>query len=166
MISILSKHDATNYWNLRLQALQMNPEAFATTYEEALKKENPVDEVTKNLESQTSFTFGAFDKQGYLLGVVTLLTEQKLAFQHKGHIVAMYVDAKNRGNGYARSLIQAVIEKARECNMEQLTLAVVSNNEVAKKLYQSCGFTTYGVEKRALKMNDVYRDEEHMVLFL
>ena len=28
------------YWELRLQALQVNPEAFITTYEEAVRQEN------------------------------------------------------------------------------------------------------------------------------
>lgn len=38
MIRVLSDLDAVQYWNLRLQALQMNPEAFVTTYEEAMQK--------------------------------------------------------------------------------------------------------------------------------
>ncbi|MDM5188972.1 GNAT family N-acetyltransferase [Bacillus sp. DX4.1] len=166
MIRILSELDAAKYWDLRLQALQINPEAFATTYEEELKKENPIEQVTQNLQSHTSHTFGVFNESDTLLGVVTLLTEQKLAFKHKGHIVAMYVDAHSRGNGYARDLLQAVIEKAKELHIEQLCLGVVSNNESAKGLYKSIGFTTYGIEKRALKTNGIYRDEQHMVLFL
>ncbi len=51
-------------------------------------------------------------------------------------------------------------------NLEQLTLGVVSTNEPAKRLYESMGFKTYGIEKRAIKMNGVYSDDEHMVLFL
>ncbi|MBO1625707.1 MULTISPECIES: GNAT family N-acetyltransferase [Bacillus] len=166
MIRILSDLNAVQYWDLRLQALRVNPDAFVTTYEEAMQKENPVEEVAQNLNSKTSYTFGAFNNENRLLGVVTLLTEQKAAFKHKGHLVAMYVDAQSRGKGFAKCLIGAVIEKARELKIEQINLGVVSDNEAAKTLYQSMGFTTYGVERRALKMNDVYRNEEHMVLFL
>ncbi|TDM38783.1 GNAT family N-acetyltransferase, partial [Macrococcoides goetzii] len=77
---------------------------------------------------------------------------------------AMYVDASNRRSGLARELIRKAIERAREMNLEQLTLGVVSTNEPAKKLYESMGFQTYGIEKRALKINGVYSDDEYMVL--
>ncbi|PFK47727.1 GNAT family N-acetyltransferase [Bacillus cereus] len=166
MIRILSEKDAVQYWDLRLQALQVNPDAFVTTYEEAMQKENPVEQVAQNLSSNTSYTFGAFNEENQLLGVVTLLTEQKAAFEHKGHLVAMYVDKDSRGKGLAKGLIRALIEKARELEIEKINLGVVSDNEVAKKLYQSMGFTTYGVENKALKMNGIYRDDELMVLFI
>ncbi|MCI0765058.1 GNAT family N-acetyltransferase [Bacillus sp. TL12] len=166
MIRVLSDLDAVQYWDLRLQALQINPDAFVKTYEEAMQKENPVEEVTQNLSSKTSYTFGAFNEENQLLGVVTLLTEQKAAYKHKGHLVAMYVDHQSRGKGLAKDLIRALIEKARELEIEKINLGVVSHNEVAKKLYQSMGFTTYGIESKALKMNSIYRDDELMALFI
>ncbi|KXY35566.1 GNAT family N-acetyltransferase [Bacillus sp. FSL K6-0067] len=165
MIRLLTKEDAEKYWELRLQALQVNPEAFVTTYEEAIRQENPIKRVESNLTAATSCTFGAFNADHQLVGVVTLLTEEKEAYKHQGHIVAMYVDASNRRSGLARELIRKAIEKAREMDLEQLTLGVVSTNEPAKKLYESMGFQTYGIEKRALKINGVYSDDEYMVLF-
>ncbi|WP_377865327.1 GNAT family N-acetyltransferase [Bacillus sp. R86525] len=166
MIRLLTKEDAEKYWDLRLQALQVNPEAFVTTYEEAIRQENPIKRVESNLTATTSCTFGAFNEENYLVGVVTLLTEEREAYKHKGHIVAMYVDAQNRRNGLARELIANAIQRAREIKLEQLNLGVVSTNEPAKKLYESMGFKTYGIEKRATKMNGVYSDFEYMVLFL
>ena len=65
----------------------------------------------KNLTAATSCTFGAFNEEHQLVGVVTLLTEEKEAYKHKGHIVAMYVDASNRRSGLARELIRKAIEK-------------------------------------------------------
>ncbi|MED3024446.1 MULTISPECIES: GNAT family N-acetyltransferase [Bacillus] len=165
MIRLLTKEDAKQYWELRLQALQVNPEAFVTTYEEAIRQENPIKRVENNLTATTSCTFGAFNEKNQLVGVVTLLTEEKEAYKHKGHIVAMYVDASNRRSGLARELIRKAIERAIEMSLEQLNLGVVSTNEPAKKLYESMGFKTYGIEKRAIKMNGVYSDDEHMVLF-
>ena len=44
----------------------------------------------------------------------------------------MYVDANNRRSGLARELICKAIERAKEMNLEQLTLGVVSTNEPAK----------------------------------
>ncbi|EEK72906.1 Acetyltransferase, GNAT [Bacillus mycoides] len=166
MIRLLTKEDAEKYWDLRLQALQVNPEAFVTTYEEAIRQENPIKRVESNLTATTSCTFGAFNEENHLVGVVTLLTEEREAYKHKGHIVAMYVDSQNRRNGLARELITNAIQRARDIKLEQLTLGVVSTNEPAKKLYESMGFKTYGIEKRAIKVNGVYSDDENMVLFL
>lgn len=132
MIRLLTKEDAEKYWDLRLQALQVNPEAFVTTYEEAIRQENPIKRVESNLTATTSCTFGAFNEENHLVGVVTLLTEEREAYKHKGHIVAMYVDAQNRRNGLARELITNAIQRARDIKLEQLTLGVVSTNEPAK----------------------------------
>ena len=76
----------------------------------------------------------------------------------------MYVDTENRRSGLARDLIRKAIERAKEMKLEQLNLGVVSTNEPAKRLYESMGFKTYGIEK-GYKMNGVYSDDEHMVLF-
>lgn len=166
MIRILNKQDAKNYWELRLQALQTNPEAFATTYEEAIKRENPIEATARNLDSESSYSFGAFDENNELIGVVTLLLSQVMVFKHKGSIMAMYVDPSKRGNGYAKQLLQAVMEHGKELGLEQLQLTVVSTNDAAKRLYSSLDFRTYGLEKRALKVGDTYSDEEYMVRFL
>lgn len=45
MIRLLTKADAKQYWELRLQALQVNPEAFVTTYEEAIRQETLLNEL-------------------------------------------------------------------------------------------------------------------------
>jgi len=49
--------------------------------------------------------------------------------------------------------------------MEQVALAVSSQNAGAKSLYESLGFEVYGCERRALKIGDAYVDEELMVLY-
>lgn len=50
--------------------------------------------------------------------------------------------------------------------IEQINLTVVTSNESAKKLYTSLGFEVFGEEKRALKIDNTYFDEEYRVLFL
>ncbi|MGG0240496.1 GNAT family N-acetyltransferase [Bacillus rhizoplanae] len=166
MIRILTETDAEKYWNLRLEALQKSSEAYVTTYEEAIQKKEPIKQAAQNLRAEGNYTFGAFDEGNNLVGIVTLLTESRAALRHKGHIVGMYVSSQSRGRGYARNLIREIVKKAKTLNIEQIGLSVVSDNIGAKKLYHSIGFETYGVEKKALKIGEIYRDEEYMVLFL
>ena len=47
-----------------------------------------------------------------------------------------------------------------------MNLAVFSENVAAKRLYTSFRFITYGVEKRALKFEQNYLDDDLMVLML
>jgi ribosomal protein S18 acetylase RimI-like enzyme len=93
--------------------------------------------------------------------------ERALKLRHKGHLVAMYVSPRVRRNGIGRLLIQEFVTYARQVpGLEQINLSVVTSNEPARRLYESMGFETFGVEVRALKLGDQYWDEAHMVLRL
>ena len=62
-------------------------------------------------------------------------------------------------------LMQAVLESASGV-VEQLTLAVTTDNLAAIALYRELGFEAYGTEPRALKSADGYADDVLMVRFL
>lgn len=77
----------------------------------------------------------------------------------------MYVTPKKSGFGVGKTLLTEAINKAKEIDgIEKVNLTVVTSNQKAKNLYKNLGFKVFGLEKRALKVNDVYYDEEHMVL--
>ncbi|WP_164669776.1 GNAT family N-acetyltransferase [Virgibacillus doumboii] len=163
-IRLLQPSDAEKYWELRLEALKQNPEAFATSYEEAMNRKNPIEITAKRLEG--NYTFGAFNNDE-LVGMVTLLQETHLKLRHKAHILAMYVSPKIRGAGAGEELLSKAIEQAKEMKeVEQLNLAVVTTNEKAKGLYKKAGFKTFGMEEKAMKHNGIYYDEEYMALTL
>ncbi|WP_223703582.1 GNAT family N-acetyltransferase [Sutcliffiella deserti] len=164
MIKLLTPDDAANYRKLRLEALNNSPEAFSSSYEE--EKEYPLETFKNRMNFQHIFTFGAFDEKR-LIGTVTLICETKAKIKHRAHIVAMYVGAEHRKSGIGRALMKEAIGKAKGLGeIEQLHLSVMATNEPAKKLYQSLGFTTYGVDKKGLKIEGTYYDEELMVLEL
>lgn len=163
-IRLLKPLDAENYRNLRLEALRKNAESFGSSYEE--EKENPIETYKSRLQSDVSFTFGAFEHEK-LIGTVTLVRENKRKLKHKAHIFAMYVSPENRGRGIGKSLMVEAIRKTNDLEgIEQVHLTVVTTNESAKKLYSYFGFELFGREKRALKLDQAYFDEDHMVLFL
>lgn len=161
----LKPTDAEDYLIIRLEALNNSPDAFASSYEE--EKNKPADHYKNRFTAPTNtFTFGAFESSE-LIGVVTLAREQLLKLKHRANITAMYTKPEKRGSGIGKALILKVIEKAEKLEgIEQLYLTVVTTNTPAKKLYSSCGFEVFGKEKRALKFDDTYYDEDHMVLYL
>ena len=165
-IKLLTPADASAYWELRLEALQQSPEAFASSYEEAIQRTNPIEQVENNLRTEGNYTFGAFD-QNKLVGMVTLIQESSLKLKHRANIFAMYVSPVTRGQGVGKALVTEAINKAKTIEgIEKLNLSVVSSNEAAKNLYKRLGFKVFGVEEKALKVEGTYYNDEHMVLFL
>jgi RimJ/RimL family protein N-acetyltransferase len=161
----LNTIDAEEYLSIRLEALQNSPYAFASSYEEE-KNQTAAKFKNRFATPANTFTFGAFE-ESQLVGVVTLVSEQLLKLSHRANIVAMYIKPEKRGIRLGKALISKVIEKAYTLEgIEQIYLSVVTTNIPAKKLYASCGFEVFGIEKRALKIENTYFDEEHMVLFL
>ncbi|WP_319418061.1 GNAT family N-acetyltransferase [Virgibacillus necropolis] len=163
---LLASSDAESYWKLRLEALKQNPEAFATSYEEAIKRENPIEQVATNMDAEGSYTFGAYENET-LIGMVTLLQEKHQKLRHRASIFAMYVTPEKQGVGIGEALLKEVIKTAISIDeIEKLNLTVVKINERAKGLYTKLGFMSFGLEEKALKIGNSYYDEEYMVLFL
>ncbi|MCM3759016.1 GNAT family N-acetyltransferase [Sporosarcina aquimarina] len=163
MIRRLVPQDAESYLSLRLKALQNSPESFGSTYEE--EKDYPVDKYKIRFQSEDSLTFGAFEN-GVLVGIITLVTEKRIKLRHRATIVALYVSPDMRGFGIGKALIMEAINMAKELQgVEQIYLTVVTTNKAAKELYSLLGFEIYATERRALKLDDVYFDEDLMVLF-
>lgn len=150
---------------LRLEALQTNPEAFATEYTEQVDRE-PAYWQSRAAGSADSFMVGLFDT-GQLVGMAGLIRQTGRKTRHKAEVVSVYLIPALRGQGRARRLMEALIAEARQMEgVEQLLLTVVSENRAACGLYLALGFKTYGIEPRALRVGERYEDEELMLLFL
>lgn len=163
-IRVVTLDDFDSYWALRLRALKQEPESFGSSYEEAVQR--PRADIEKMIvNSNGAFVLGAFAPE--LVGVVGMFRAPGAKEKHKGGIWGMYVAPEFRGQGLGRALMNEAIARARTIpEVEELRLSVVTTNETAYKLYRSLGFTEYGLEPRALKLDDKYLDEYMMVLRL
>ncbi len=166
LIRLLTEDDTEALWNLRLRALQDNPEAFGSTYEETLQRGKESFRQRLRQPHAETFFIGAFEEES-LMGMVGFFRESGTKDQHKGYIISMYTAPEQRGRGIGKALLAEAIAQARKIpGVDQLLLAVVTTNTAARQLYRSLGFEVYGLEPRALKYGDQYWDEELMILRL
>ncbi len=164
----LTVADAEAFWNIRLRALRDNPESFGASYEEIL--ERGIAGITQGLRKRDTapddVTFGAFEGTT-LVGIAGFRREEETKRRHKGVIWGMYVPQELRGKGIGKALLQAAIAYAKTLpDLEQINLSVVLTSREARHLFISLGFETYGLERRALRFNDRYFDQELMTLRL
>jgi RimJ/RimL family protein N-acetyltransferase len=159
-VRLLKASDAALYREIRLEALQRSPEAFGSTYE--YEQPEPLARFAEVLDKQD--VFGAF-RGTDLVGMAGYRTQPGAKQAHKGLLWGMYVRPIARGSGAAQLLVKAVLAHARE-RVELVQLFVVSENEVARRLYLSCGFVEYGYEVHSLKQNGRYYDQILMAVAL
>lgn len=161
----LTTNDFSQFRELRLEALQSDPFAFATTYE--IEKELPDDKFIQRLKhNDTQFVVGGFDGST-LVCIASFRKYTGAKVQHKGMLLAMYCKKSYRGTGVAKDLVKYLITYVKKLEgVEFLHLMVLSKNARAKKFYSQLGFVKYGTEPYALFDGENYHDEDLMVLDL
>lgn len=152
--------DAAAYRDIRLEALTLHPEAFASAPEPfaALSLEDIRARLT-----QMDF-FGAFAADGRLVGIMAFDQGKGERQSHRGYLYQVYVRAEARGTGLARALLDAVLDHAGRL-VSQIHLGVAAHNQPAIRLYEKAGFRIYGTDPNYLYVNGRFIDEHLMVRF-
>lgn len=165
-IKELGAHDAEDFFKLRLRGLKEEPHAFTSSYEESAAED--ISNVAKRLVSnENSFVLGVYD-QSKLVGVTGFYRyKDGIKVAHKGVVWGVYLLPEYRGKGIAKRLLLEVIAKVRGLpGIELVHLGVNPANPPVVKLYESVGFSKWGSELHALKVDGQYVDEDQMVLFI
>ena len=158
--------DAPVYRELRLRGLALHPDAFTSSADEERAK--PLAWTEARLAADgNDVVYGAFDDGGTLVGVVGVGREARAKNRHKAVVFGMFVAPEHAGRGVGSALLAYAIADAREQRgVEQLVLTVTASNASARNLYARHGFRSFGVEPRAIRVDDRYFDKDHMILFL
>lgn len=146
--------DVALFKQVRLKALRESPDAYGSTYEAALMRdqsswEEQLFSTTSGVHRNTQFAFEGDN----CIGIAALYREP-LAMS--GDIIMMWVDPAHRGSRVASSLVENLICWARECGFDSITLSVTDTNGRAIRFYENRGFCATGEtvdidEKRGLR---------------
>jgi RimJ/RimL family protein N-acetyltransferase len=161
-IRFLAGNDANQYWRLRLESLERDPDAFRSSVEE--HRALSMEEVARRLGmgEAEQFVVGALE-DGRLLGTAGFYRDKGPKVRHKGRVWGGYVTAAPRGSGLGKRMLHKVLERATAIEgIEQVLLSVATTHTAATQLYGSLGFVPFGREPRALLVNGCFIDEEYM----
>jgi ribosomal protein S18 acetylase RimI-like enzyme len=105
----------------------------------------------------------ALGKNVSILVAIAGLRLQPGKSSHKAQLWGMFVLREARRAGLATALLAHLTRHAAEA-IEEIRLSVVTTNAEAVRLYAKAGFSVYGLERRALKIDGRYCDELLMTL--
>lgn len=156
--------DAPAFRALRLRALREHPDAFTSSFEEAMLR--PLADAEVRLAPGASETvWGAF-LGDTMAGMVGLNRETRLKCRHKGTLVAMYVAPEFTGLGLGNALVNTVTAAAQAGGLALLVLTVTDSNHRARTLYEQAGFRAFGTEPDAIRVDGISFGKTHMALQL
>ena len=155
VIRRLEPGHAAAYRTLMLQAYRDETDAFTSTVGE--REALPLAWWQARIADESGapgLVVGAFSAER-LVGAAGLTYEHRERTSHKATLVGMYVHPDFRGRGAARALVRATLTQARATpGVEVVQLTVTATNAPAVRLYEACGFRSFGTEPFAVRLGD------------
>lgn len=149
---------------LRLEALQQDPIAFGSSYEEEVAYDDSIwiERATKAFQREGNITVYA-DFDGKLVGMMGAFWSNRVKTGHIASIYGVYIAPSMRGKGVASQLMNTVLEQINSLpQIVKVMLTVNAEQTSAQRLYEKFGFTTIGISHKDLKVGDQFYDEIYM----
>jgi ribosomal protein S18 acetylase RimI-like enzyme len=165
--SRLAREDAGALYLLRREAISGEPTAFGSSPADCRFRE--IGAVEECLADGNRAVFAIADPVDpqRLVAMAGISRETRDKQRHRASIWGVYVSPAHRGRGLGRSVVAACIDHARTWpNIEWVALGVSAEGEAAMSLYESLGFTTWGTEPDALRIDGAAIAQHHMMLRL
>lgn len=164
----LTPDDATRLRVLRAESLVTDPWSFgAAPGDDRFES----DDFTRAFLADPNHAILAIedgsDPAKPLLAMAGLFGPTRAKQPHIAGIWGVYTTTRARRRGCARALMHAAIDHARAWPaVTRIYLSVSERNPEARALYESLGFTTWGIEPDAVRIGNESADERHMNLRL
>lgn len=120
---------------------------------ERLKMKPNVAELYRNWMTQRATdprsVFLVADHDGKIVAYVICTIEAEIPIywtRECGFIHDLWVEEDYRNEGVARQLTMLTIERFKELGVKQIRLQTAVNNEIGRKLFESCGFRNSSIE--------------------
>ncbi len=149
---------------LRLQALQTDPSAFASSYADELAFADEVwlaraDSAERRAGNMTLFA----ELDGELVGMAGASWSQRKKIRHVAQGYGVYVLPAQRGKGIGGVLMQSLLDElARLPQIKKISLQVNCESAAAVALYEKLGFATVGIARGELFVGGRYYDLLYM----
>ncbi len=159
LIRAAQESDVLAFRELRLDGLKQHPDAFGAAYERdaAQPLEFWQERIRSNTGSKGTIQLAVAGEA--LVGVTGIYRDDGAKTRHNARLWGVYVRPDWRGRKVAEALIDACISWAEAEQIAIVKLAVAANNPGAIRCYLRCGFSIYGVEPDALRVEGVSLDE-------
>lgn len=143
---------------IRLEALRLEPSAYASTYEDWASLTD--DEWRSRMNEPVVAAFLGEEP----VGLAGLMRQRSAKMTHRASIVMVYVRKSQRGTRVASDLVDAIVDEARAMGIVQLELAVTAENQAAVRFYERKGFVQIGRVPGALLHEGREMDDIMMAL--
>lgn len=162
--------DFPAFVEIQREALVQAPEVFGSDHHwfESLSLLSKGQRFERYINFPYQYLLAAVDEQGRIAGMMGYSGNHgQVKLRHRSRIWGLFVLEEFRGAGVATDLVTTIIQTARDLlSVEQIHLTVSTANTASYGLYLRLGFSVYGTESRAIKVESGYVDEYLMVKFL
>ncbi|NRB46644.1 MAG: GNAT family N-acetyltransferase [Saprospiraceae bacterium] len=162
MIRALGPEDLEAFIQIRSDSLCISPESFGSEPRTPEAFDRIATRKDLEAKNERNFILGYFQGEK-LKGIIGFIQPERDKVRHRAFIWGVFVYPEYRGQGIGRALMESTLERAKGIEgLVKVVLSVTYSAEAAKRLYESFGFKTYGLERDAMRWNGKALDELFM----